>query len=85
MLPQDRLSTGAAEWYQDEGNFPTKINRGLSRQGSVCLFRQPKERPALSYELSGTLVWNPALMDENMTRRIADSLHGLIPCAGVAP
>lgn len=53
--------------------------------GVLFLFREPKERAALNYDLSGAVAWNPALMDEKRARQIADSLHGLIRCAGVAP
>lgn len=49
--------------------------------GALFLFREPKERAALNYTLSAALVWNPALVTEDVAREIAAALHRVIPLA----
>lgn len=49
--------------------------------GALFLFRKPKERAALSYELRAALVWNPALVSADVAKRIFGALHAVIPQA----
>ncbi len=47
--------------------------------GVLFLFRDPKERAALSYHLSAAVVWNPGLIDDNRTRKIVEPFHQIVP------
>ncbi len=47
--------------------------------GALFLFREPKERAALSYELRGAMVWNPALVAPEDAKTICAALHDVIP------
>lgn len=47
--------------------------------GVLFLFRDPKERAALSYHLNAAVVWNPELIDENRVRKIVEPFHQIVP------
>ena len=81
----DSLRPEQVEWIKEFHQFrDTQPHPRDYIHGVLFLFREPTERAALSYDLSGALVWNPALMDKKRAFQIANSLHGLIPSAGVA-
>ena len=46
--------------------------------GVLFLFREPKERAALSYRLDGSVVWNRKLVDESAAKYVARSLREII-------
>jgi hypothetical protein len=45
------------------------------------LFRAPKETAALSYNLTSVVVWNPALVMEDVAHSVSTALREVIPCA----
>ena len=47
--------------------------------GVLFLFRNPKELAALSYKLSGAVVWNPALIDHTRARSIGNTFYQIVP------
>lgn len=47
--------------------------------GVIFLFRDPKERAALSYQLSAAVVWNPALVDPQTGTEFCKSFHQIVP------
>lgn len=47
--------------------------------GALFLFRNPAERAALSYDLCGAVVWNPALITPDVAGKICGALHSAIP------
>ena len=49
--------------------------------GVLFLFREPKESDALTYMLSGEVVWNPALIDCNRAQLFLDAFHQIVPRA----
>lgn len=49
--------------------------------GVLFLFREPKERAALSYELSGVVVWNRALIDGTRAEAVLEAFHQIVPRA----
>jgi|SRR5471032_1932995 len=51
--------------------------------GILFLFREPKERAALSYKLSAAVIWNPALVDIQMGTKFCEAFHQIVPCSNV--
>lgn len=47
--------------------------------GALFLFRDPKERAALSYQLSAAVVWNPALVDAQTATELCKAFHQIVP------
>jgi hypothetical protein len=47
--------------------------------GVIFLFRNPKERAALDYELSCCIVWNVSLINKDMASAIESAVHKVIP------
>ena len=48
--------------------------------GALFLFREPKERAALSYQLSAAVVWNAALVDPQRGSEFCKTFHRIVPC-----
>jgi hypothetical protein len=48
--------------------------------GILFIFREPKERAALSYAIRGAIVWNPSLIRNDIANEITTALHRVIPC-----
>lgn len=46
--------------------------------GVIFLFRDPKERAALSYQLSAAVVWNPVLVDAQTATEFCKSFHQIV-------
>ncbi len=51
--------------------------------GALFLFREPKETAALSYDLTAVVVWNPALITNDVARSVHAELHNVIPLASM--
>jgi hypothetical protein len=83
--PADKMLTVAqADWvkcYHGLSDANTPHPRGYIH-GVLFLFRKPHERAALSYELSGVVVWNPALIDETRAKPVLEAFHQIVPPAG---
>lgn len=47
--------------------------------GVLFLFRSPKERAALSYQLSAAVIWNSALVDAQTGTEFCKSFHQIVP------
>ncbi len=47
--------------------------------GVLFLFRSPKDRAALSYQLSATVGWNPALVDAQTAAEFCKAFHQSMP------
>lgn len=47
--------------------------------GILFIFREPRERAALSYVISGSIVWNNQLISDAVANEITKSLHIIIP------
>lgn len=76
-----RLSDEQREWVNH--NHLILLDEPHPRSyihGVMFLFRDPKERAALSYELSAAVVWNPALWDVKKTSEFTRLFHGIVPC-----
>jgi len=81
-LPQHRLTNAQREWLARV----QKLAEGMPHprayiHGAIFLFREPKERAALSYTLRAALVWNPALMESETAMKIKSAFHAVIPRA----
>ncbi|WP_313951373.1 hypothetical protein [Accumulibacter sp.] len=49
--------------------------------GVLFLFREPRDRAALSYRLSGEVVWNPSLIDDARAKQVLTAFHQIVPRA----
>lgn len=49
--------------------------------GVLFLFREPQDRAALSFRLSGVVVWNPSLMDRARAKQVLEPFHQIVPRA----
>ncbi len=47
--------------------------------GVLFLFRKPKERAALSYQLRAYVIWNPALVDKQLCSEFCEALYRIVP------
>ena len=77
------LTTEQAEWvrcYHGPSGADIPHPRDYIH-GVLFLFREPKERAALSYELSGLVVWNPALIDDSRAKPVLKAFHQVVPQA----
>ncbi len=61
---------------QNAGTHPRDYIHGV-----LFIFREPKERAALSYELSGAVVWNSALIDDARAKPVLEAFHQIVPRA----
>lgn len=79
-IPNDKLNSSQKEWL-------TRVDKLLDGaphprtyiHGALFLFRRPKERAALSYDLQAVIVWNPALVDHATAKALGPQLHKVIP------
>lgn len=82
--PVDKtLTAEQADWvkcYHGISDANTPHPRGYIH-GVLFLFRKPQERAALSYELSGVVEWNPALIDGARAKPILEAFHQVVPRA----
>jgi len=79
--PADKaLTTEQAEWVKC---FHEVLPAGEPHprdyiHGLLFLFRDTQERAALSYELSGVVVWNPALIDAARAKPVLEAIHQIV-------
>jgi len=82
--PADKtLTAEQADWvtcYHGVSDANTPHLRGYIH-GALFLFRAPKERAALCYELSCVVVWNPALIDVARAKSVLEVFHQIVPRA----
>ena len=77
------LTTEQAEWvrcYHGPSGADIPHPRDYIH-GVLFLFREPRERAALSYELRGAVVWNPALIDDARAKPVLEAFHQIVPRA----
>lgn len=81
--PAKKPSTAEqTKWVTDYHGVPNASTHPSDYiHGVLFLFREPKERAALSYVLSGEVVWNPALIDCNRAESVLDAFHQIVPRA----
>ena len=69
-----------AKWVTDYHRVPNDDTHPRDYiHGVLFLFREPKARAALSYELSGAVVWNPALIDDSRAKPVEEAFHPVVP------
>lgn len=67
-------------WIQSVHKVPSGVAHPRDYiHGALFLFRHPQERAALSYSLSGAVVWNHQLVSRDEIGPIGRALHELIP------
>lgn len=70
------LTPGQQQWVTGVHQLPPGAPHPRSYlHGVLFLFREPKERAALSYDLRSEIVWNPALTTTDAARSIAGPLR----------
>lgn len=78
----ENLSAEQVDWakkyYPDLGSNPYPRDY---IHGVLFIFREPKERAALSYNIRGAIVWNQSLIKRDKAKEIAKSVHQVISCA----
>ena len=47
--------------------------------GVIFMFRSPKERAALSYEIKACIAWNDSLIDRGLMKKINTDFHKIVP------
>jgi hypothetical protein len=81
-LVADKITTAQKEWIAGVHKRPDGAPHPRDYiHGALFLFREPKERAALSYDLSAAIVWNQALISGDVARIINSALHDVIPRA----
>jgi hypothetical protein len=81
-LADEGLTPEQREWIARVHDVPAGTPHPRSYvHGVLFLFREPRERAALSYALSGAIVWNPALVSQDVGGKIGPELHRVIPFA----
>ena len=80
--PADKtITVEQADWvkrYKGVSDADTPHPRDYIH-GVLFLFREPEQTAALSYELSGVVVWNPTLIDGIRAKQVLDSFHQIVP------
>lgn len=76
------LSDKQKEWVERVHKVPQNASHPRDYiHGALFLFREPAETAALSYSLSGAIVWNPAIVSEEVAKPIAVALAKIVPPA----
>lgn len=80
VLPAPKLTSPQAAWVDGVHNIPAGSSHPRDYiHGALFLFRKPRERAALSYELRAKLVWNSGTMSADVARVVSSALYQVIP------
>lgn len=75
----EKLSQLQEEWVSGLHKVPADAPHPRDYiHGAMFLFRKPQETAALSYSLSSAIVWNPALVTEQVAKPIAHTFARVI-------
>jgi len=81
-LSIDQLTPSQAAWVSNVHKIPTGTPHPRDYiHGAVFLFRKPKERAALTYELHAKIIWNAGKMSAGLAKLISSALYRAIPQA----
>lgn len=81
-IPPEKLRQSQKDWIAGVHRIPEGAPHPQSYiHGALFLFRDPKERAALSYDLRATVVWNSELVSADIAKKICAALHTAIPPA----
>lgn len=70
------LTAGEQRWVTGVHQLPSGAPHPQTYlHGVIFLFRHPKERAALAYELRSEIVWNPVLVSDDAARSIAGAMR----------
>lgn len=73
------LTPGEQQWVTGVHQLPSGAAHPQSYlHGVIFLFRHPKERAALAYELRSEIAWNPALVTDEVARSIAGAMRQVL-------
>lgn len=81
-IAPNQLKQSQTEWLKTVQKLPEGAPHPKTYiHGALFLFREPRERAALSYDLCGAMVWNHALIAVAAANQICSALHDVIPRA----
>jgi hypothetical protein len=84
-IPDKQLTADQKSWiggvHKWSGSTPHPQDY---MHGVLFLFREPKARAALSYSLSGLIVWNCLRIPNDIAHKIGHALHEVIPLKSFA-
>lgn len=70
------LTPGQQAWVSGVHQVPAGVPHPRTYlHGVIFLFREPKERAALSYELRSEVIWNPALVTTDAAQSISGAMR----------
>jgi hypothetical protein len=73
------LTPSEQQWVAGVHELPTGAPHPQTYlHGVIFLFREPKERAALAYELRSEIVWNPGLVTPDAARSIATAMRDVL-------
>jgi hypothetical protein len=76
----DDASAEQKHWIAEVHQVPADVIHPRQYiHAAMFLFRKPQETAALSYDLTGIIVWNAALIEADVARAVGAALHGVIP------
>ncbi len=76
----DKCSELQKNWIASVHKIPAGVPHPQSYvHGALFLFREPRERAALSYDLCATIVWNPAIVTPDVATKICSAIHSAVP------
>ena len=82
VVPAAKLTSAQADWVAGVHNIPADSSHPREYiHGAMFLFRKPRERAALSYELRAHLVWNAGIITTDLARVASSTLYQAIPLA----
>ena len=82
QIERDRMSSEQRAWVDGVHSIASPAGAPHPRDyihGALFLFRKPDERAALSYTLSGAVVWNSALVSGDVAQALTHALERVIP------
>jgi hypothetical protein len=82
VITAAKLTSAQADWVAGVHNIPADSSHPREYiHGAMFLFRKPRERAALSYELRAHLVWNAGIITTDLARVVSSTLYQAIPLA----
>ncbi|MDB6084731.1 MAG: integrase family protein [Gammaproteobacteria bacterium] len=80
VIPAAKLTSAQAAWVAGVHNIPVGSSHPRDYiHGAMFLFRKPRERAALSYELRAKLVWNAGIISADLARVVSSTLYQVTP------
>jgi len=77
--PPQRVSDSQEKWIGAVHRIPPNVPHPQSYiHGALFMFREPKERAALSYGLRAAIIWNDSIVSPDVANKLAHALHEVL-------